>query len=58
MLAVAQNSQAARDVVSRKRAAGSRLAKGMFEKARHQLDLVRIAAHGNAIAAGNRMGAH
>ena len=58
MLTIAQDGKATRDIVGRKRAAGSRLAKGVFEKARDQLDLVRIAAHGNAIAAGNHMGAH
>ena len=58
MLAVAQDGQTARDIVGRKCAAGSRLAKGMFEKTRHQLDLVWIAAQGNAIAAGNHVGAH
>ena len=58
MLAVAQNGQTARDIIGRKGAPGSSLTKGMFEKTRDQLDLVRIAAHGNAVTAGNHMGAH
>ena len=58
MLAVAQDRQASRDIVGRQRAPGGRLAKSMLEKARHELDLVRIAAHGNAVTAGNHLGAH
>ena len=58
MLAVAQNGQTTRDVFGRKRAPGSSLTKGMLEKTRDQLNLVRIAAHGNAVTAGNHMGAH
>ena len=58
MLAVAQNGQTARDIIGRQCASGGRLAKSMLEKTRHKLDLVRIAAHGNAVTAGNHMGAH
>ena len=58
MLAVAQNGKTARDIIGRKRTPGSSLTKGVFEKTRDQLDLVRIAAHGNAITAGDHMGAH
>ena len=53
-----KNGQAARDIIGRKRAPRGSLAKGMFEKTRDQFDLVRVAAHGNAIATGDHMGAN
>ena len=58
VLTVAQDDQAARDIVGRQRAPGGRLAKSVLEKARHEFDLVRVAAHGDAIATGDHMGAN
>ena len=58
VLTVAQDGQAARDIVGRQRAPGGRLAKSMFEKTRHEFDLIRVTAHGDAIATGDHMGAH
>ena len=58
MLTVAQDGQAARDIVARQCASGGRLAKGMFEKTRHEFDLIRVTAHGDAIATGDHMGAN
>ena len=58
VLTVAQNGQTARDIVGRKRAPGSSLTKGMFEKTRHEFDLIRVTAHGDAIATGDHMGAN
>ena len=58
VLTVAQYGQAARDILGRKRAPGGRLAKSMLEKPRDQLDLVRVTAHGNLVAASNHMGAN
>lgn len=53
VLTVAQDGQAARDIVGRQRASGGRLTKSMLEKARHELDLVRVTAHGDAVATGD-----
>ena len=58
VLTVAQNGQTARDIVGRKRAPGSSLTKGMFEKTHHEFDLVRVAAHGDAIATGDHVSAN
>ena len=58
VLTVAQDGQAARDIVGRQRAPGGRLAKSMFEKTRHEFDLIRVTAHGDAIATGDHMGAN
>ena len=58
VLTVAQDDQAARDIVGRQRAPGGRLAKSVFEKTRHEFDLVRVTAHGDAIATGDHMGAN
>ena len=58
VLTVAQDGQAARDIVGRKRAPGSSLTKGMFEKTRDQFDLVRVTAHGDAVATGDHVGAN
>ena len=58
VLTVAQDGQAARDIVGRQRAPGGRLAKSMFEKARHELDLVRVTAHGDAVTTGDYVGAN
>ena len=58
VLTVAQDGQAARDIVGRQRAPGGRLAKSVFEKTRHEFDLVRVTAHGDAIATGDHMGAN
>ena len=58
VLSIAQDSQATRDVVGRQRATGSRLAKSVFEKTRHEFDLVRVAAHGDLVTARNHMGAN
>ena len=57
MLTVAQDGQAARDIVARQCASGGRLAKSMLEKARHELDLVRVTAHGDAVTTGDYVGA-
>ena len=58
MLAVAQDGQATRDIVGRQGTTGRRLAKSMFEKASHELDLVRVAAHGDPIATGDHVSAN
>ena len=55
---VAQDGQAARDIVGRQRASGRRLAKSMLEKARHELDLVRVTAHGDTVATGDHVSAN
>ena len=58
VLTVAQDGQAARDIVGRQCASGSRLAKSMLKKASHELDLVRVTAHGDAVATGDHVGAN
>ena len=58
VLTIAQDGQAARDIVGRQGTTGRRLAKSMFEKASHEFDLVRVTAHGDAIATGDHMGAN
>ena len=58
MLAVAQDGQATRDIVGRQGTTGRRLAKSMFEKASHELDLVRVAAHRDPIATGDHVSAN
>lgn len=58
VLTVAQDGQAARDIVGRQCASGGRLAKSMLEKARHELDLVRVAAHGDTVATGDHVSAN
>ena len=58
VLTVAQYGQAARDIVGRQCASGGRFAKSMLEKTRHELDLVRVTAHGDTVATGDHMGAN
>ena len=58
MLSIAQDSQATRDIVGRQRASGSRLAKSMLKKAHHELDLIRVTAHGDTVATGDHVGAN
>ena len=58
VLTVAQDGQAARDIVGRQCAPGGRLAKSMLEKARHELNLIRVTAHGDAVTTGNHVGAN
>ena len=58
VLTVAQDGQAARDIVDRQRPSGGSLAKSMLEKAHHELDLVRVTAHGDTVATGDHVGAN